>query len=258
MGIHVASVHTPGPPMAANSFLDDLAAVTTATAGGFPEAMLRVWQQTVAADYHSMMRRTEASGVVEIWWPGEGLLSSEHWLVRLFAQLWAAEDPAGTHPSVIAFLRHGPGAYLRSCLEDDATWHQRAHYQLVDKQHGIRDMVSVFLVTQPGTLVVFHAGSRDANFQPAILEPAGQFARVMHPLIMSRGGFVATGSSRVSLLTPREREVLRRVAAGARNAEIATDLGISPLTVRKHLENVFAKLSVDNRTAAAAMLRVAE
>lgn len=244
--------------MAADDLLDGLAAVTTASDYAFPEAMLRVWRQTVAADYYSMMRRTEVSGVVEIWWPGEGLLKSDHWLVRLFAQLWAAEDPAGTHPSVIAFLRHGPGAYLRSCLEDEATWQGRQHYQLVDKQNGIRDMISVFLVTHPGTLVVFHAGSRGENFQPAILGPANQFARVMHALLMSRGGFVATGSNRVSLLTPRELDVLRLVAAGARNAEIATQLGISPLTVRKHLENVFAKLSVDNRTAAAAMLLAVE
>ncbi len=247
-----------GVLMAVNPLLDDLAAVTTANEAALPEALLRAWRQTVPADYHSMMRRTEASGVIEIWWPGEGLLTSGHWLVRLFAQLWAAEDPAGTHPSVIAFLRQGPGAYLRSALEDEATWQKRAHYQIVDKQHGIRDMVSVFIVTRPGTLVVFHAGSREANFDPAILEPAGQFGRVVQPLIMMRGGFVAQGGNRVALLTPRERQILRIVAAGKRNTEIATELGISPLTVRKHLENLFAKLSVDNRTAAAAMFRQAE
>jgi DNA-binding CsgD family transcriptional regulator len=48
--------------------------------------------------------------------------------------------------------------------------------------------------------------------------------------------------------------VLERVAAGERKAEIAASLGISPLTIRKHLENEFAKLGVENRTAAAAMM----
>lgn len=241
--------------MTAQNVLQGLAAVAEASAEGLPEAVLRVWQQTVPADYHSMMRRTEASGIIEMWWPGEGLLGSDHWLVRLFAQLWAAEDPAGTHPSVIAFLEHGPGAYLRSGLEPDEVWQQRPHYKIVDSQHGIRDMVSVFIVTRPGTLVVCHAGSKGDHFNPAVLGPAGQFGRVMHPLLMQRGGFVAANENRIGCLTERERQVLERVAAGERNAEIAASLGISPLTVRKHLENVFAKLGVENRTAAAAMLR---
>lgn len=241
--------------MKARDVLELLAAVTTATDDALPEAMLRAWLQAVPADYHSMMRRTESSGIVDIWWPGEGLLGSDHWLVRLFAKLWAAENPAGTHPSVIAFLEHGPGAYLRSLLEDEATWQQRPHYQIVDSQHGIHDMVSVFLETRPGTLVVFHAGSRNGNLDPTVVAPANQFARVMHGLLMQRGGFVAKSEDRIGRLTPRELEVLRLVAEGTKNATIAAGLGISPQTVRKHLENIFAKLSVDNRTAAAAMLR---
>lgn len=241
--------------MTGRDVLEMLAAVTTASDDTLPDAMLRVWQQAVPADYHSMMRRTESSGIVDIWRPGEGLLGSDHWLVGLFAKLWASEDPAGTHPSVIAFLEHGPGAYLRSLLEDEETWRKRPHYQIVDSQHGIHDMVSVFLVTRPGTLVVFHAGSRSGNFDPAVLEPARRFAQVIHGLLMHRGGFVAKSEDRLARLTPREREVLKLVAEGAKNAAIAAGLGISPQTVRKHLENIFAKLCVDNRTAAAAMLK---
>ena len=56
-------------------------------------------------------------------------------------------------------------------------------------------------------------------------------------------------------LTPREREVLALVADGKTNAEIARQLWISPGTVRRHLENVFAKLGVHTRTAAVARLR---
>jgi DNA-binding CsgD family transcriptional regulator len=53
-------------------------------------------------------------------------------------------------------------------------------------------------------------------------------------------------------LTEREREVLALVAKGKTNAEIAETLWITPSTVRKHLENVYAKLGVRTRTAAAA------
>jgi DNA-binding CsgD family transcriptional regulator len=53
-------------------------------------------------------------------------------------------------------------------------------------------------------------------------------------------------------LTPRERQVLSWVARGKTNAEIARLLWLSPSTVRKHLENVYAKLGVNTRTAAVA------
>ena len=53
-------------------------------------------------------------------------------------------------------------------------------------------------------------------------------------------------------LTAREREVLAWVARGKTNAEIAHLLWLAPSTVRKHLENVYAKLGVSTRTAAVA------
>jgi DNA-binding CsgD family transcriptional regulator len=53
-------------------------------------------------------------------------------------------------------------------------------------------------------------------------------------------------------LTPRELEVMRWVERGQTNAEIAAVLSISPGTVRKHIEHVFAKLEVHTRTAAVA------
>jgi len=56
-------------------------------------------------------------------------------------------------------------------------------------------------------------------------------------------------------LTQREAEVIGLAAEGRTNREIACLLGISPLTVRKHLENAYPKLGVGNRTAAAARLR---
>jgi len=52
-------------------------------------------------------------------------------------------------------------------------------------------------------------------------------------------------------LTAREVEVLALVAAGRSNREIADDLALSQKTVARHLENIFAKLDVSSRTAAA-------
>jgi DNA-binding CsgD family transcriptional regulator len=53
-------------------------------------------------------------------------------------------------------------------------------------------------------------------------------------------------------LTGRELQIVAWVARGKTNAQIAELLWISPTTVRKHLENVYAKLGVRTRTAAAA------
>ena len=54
-------------------------------------------------------------------------------------------------------------------------------------------------------------------------------------------------------VTQREAEVLLWLSRGKSNWEIATILTIKPRTINKHLEQIFKKLSVDNRTAAAAL-----
>jgi DNA-binding CsgD family transcriptional regulator len=53
-------------------------------------------------------------------------------------------------------------------------------------------------------------------------------------------------------LTLRELEVLRLVAAGKSNRDIAAALVISDHTARRHLQNIFAKLGVSSRAAATA------
>jgi len=50
-------------------------------------------------------------------------------------------------------------------------------------------------------------------------------------------------------LSPREIEVLRRVSLGESNKEAALRLGISPSTVRTHLESIFRKLGCKSRAA---------
>ncbi len=68
--------------------------------------------------------------------------------------------------------------------------------------------------------------------------------------VPAAGGAAAT--SRPAHLTDREREVLRLVARGETDTEIATHLTLSAHTVHRHIANIRTKLGVPSRTAAAA------
>ena len=60
------------------------------------------------------------------------------------------------------------------------------------------------------------------------------------------------GRTPLAQVTPREREVLRRVAEGLTNRQIAERLVVSEHTVHRHVTNILRKLELPSRTAAAA------
>jgi len=62
----------------------------------------------------------------------------------------------------------------------------------------------------------------------------------------------ARSAEAVTVLTPRELEVLKLVAQGLSNADIAQRLVLSEHTVHRHLANILRKLSLSSRAAAAA------
>ena len=75
-------------------------------------------------------------------------------------------------------------------------------------------------------------------------------AELLRPSLQAAEIAVRRASARAAL-TPREREVLDLVAAGATNAAVAEALVVSPGTVKKHLDNIYAKLGVRSRIGAA-------
>jgi two-component system nitrate/nitrite response regulator NarL len=59
--------------------------------------------------------------------------------------------------------------------------------------------------------------------------------------------------SDAAALSRREKEILQKVAYGATTKEVAQDLGISPHTVKTHLERIFEKLGANDRAQAVAI-----
>jgi DNA-binding CsgD family transcriptional regulator len=70
--------------------------------------------------------------------------------------------------------------------------------------------------------------------------------------IALRERFDIPGTFASARLTPRERDVLTLVATGLSNTQIGLRLGISARTVNKHLEHIFTKTGLSNRTQVAA------
>jgi DNA-binding NarL/FixJ family response regulator len=81
----------------------------------------------------------------------------------------------------------------------------------------------------------------DALLSPSVTRRVvGQFAH--RPVAAA-----AAGGDRTAVLTEREREVVRLVATGLSNEDIARELVISPLTAKTHITRAIAKLGVRDR-----------
>ena len=92
------------------------------------------------------------------------------------------------------------------------------------------------------------AAGRALSLERATAEAASLLAALATPVAADRPDDSATHAS----LTPREREVLRLLAAGRTDRAIAAALSVSPHTASTHVRNILAKLGAESRTAAAA------
>jgi ATP/maltotriose-dependent transcriptional regulator MalT len=88
----------------------------------------------------------------------------------------------------------------------------------------------------------------------AVLDLVGPHLGRIEAMTQLRHAVGISGSDELGGLTARERDILELVAVGLTNAAIAERLWVSPATVKKHLENIYAKLGVANRAAAVARI----
>jgi DNA-binding CsgD family transcriptional regulator len=131
-------------------------------------------------------------------------------------------------------------------------WHSTAHYAENVGPAGLEHKLQVCLPAGPGL------GGHGRSVQLAFWRERGPdfSARDRALLALLRPHLYQayldaerrrTGPPR---LTRRQWELLRLVADGYTNSQIGTRLGVSEGTVRKHLENIYARLQVSSRTAA--------
>ena len=97
-------------------------------------------------------------------------------------------------------------------------------------------------------------GADDYLVKPAKVDDLLEAIAARLDRAQQRGGFTTDFSSATPLeklgLSAREAEILLWVAQGKSNYEVSVILNISAATVKKHLENIYAKLGVENRNSA--------
>jgi DNA-binding NarL/FixJ family response regulator len=100
---------------------------------------------------------------------------------------------------------------------------------------------------------VLRAGARGYLLKGAALAEIEHAIRAVargERYLDSRIALRVAALSNAPRLSPREREVLRLIAAGRSNKEIATELGVTERTVKFHVTAIFNKLGAENRASA--------
>lgn len=155
---------------------------------------------------------------------------------------------------------------MRMCdLIDDRALHRLAIYNDYLHLWGIEQAVELPLPAPMGQDRFLFLASSDRRFtvrDRAVLDTLRPHlvrlernAAYRRSAVNAFGGDGPSSLEVISLgLTKRESEILALVAAGGTNAQIARQLWVSPGTIRTHLEHIYTKLEVSNRTSAVARL----
>jgi DNA-binding CsgD family transcriptional regulator len=132
-------------------------------------------------------------------------------------------------------------------------WHSTGMYQDCCRPYGIEHELMLSLPAAPGWM----AGPGPSIRLVLVRGPGPDFSGRHHDLLTVlrphlHQAYLDAERQRhpVPRLTPRQYELLRLVAAGHTNTQIARRLGIAEGTVRTHLENIYRLLQVSSRAAA--------
>ena len=168
-----------------------------------------------------------------------------------------------THP-LVRYHAHERGLHAHRISDSlpEAEFRNSALYDEYYRAIGIGHAVALPVHVDDGWLVSFVLNRSGIDFsdrERALLDrvrrPLAQLFRQTRTL--QQHAPLRPAPARLAplpQLTARECDVMRWVGAGKTDRDIADILGISPRTVHKHLQRVYAKLGVETRTAAAMRL----
>ena len=146
---------------------------------------------------------------------------------------YVAEPPAVRRKREYPVLRElgGPGSYVHTPYGVRTIWHDPLLFNTLRLNWEVLAMMRLDGVCEREEVASFVACTFSERVTPA--------SRAIRRLPARRP-------------TRRETEVLRLVAAGKTNPEIAAELTVSRNTVKRHLDNLFAKLGLSSRAEATA------
>jgi DNA-binding CsgD family transcriptional regulator len=172
------------------------------------------------------------------------------------------DDEDGEDPNIGAFWEHYrdclPCSYpdrtddLRSVLRisdfySARQWHATGMYRDYFRPAGLDHELMLCLPGAPGRtvrLLFFRGPGQDFSERDRAL------LALLRPHLLEAYADAELRRRGIPALTARQWDLLRLVAAGYTNSQIARRLGLSEATVRKHLENIYTRLRVSSRTAA--------
>jgi transcriptional regulator EpsA len=218
------------------------------------------------------------NGEVQHFLPHEILLSAwgdfANWDLRLdlTSALPGVRTGELAHCLVDSFIRHAYERWvdaarqpvlMKAAVADAALngCHCRIHEALRSMSsvlvHGVHDKRSgrdsLFIALNCGS---FTKGRSILRFisvlDPLFAQVDAAFRRVPAFPLAAATAALRRGGSNVLELSAREVEVLEAMCRGKTNLDIATALDISPFTVKNHVQRIFRKIGVTNRTQAAA------
>jgi HD-GYP domain-containing protein (c-di-GMP phosphodiesterase class II) len=205
-----------------------------------PGALPRV---RIAALLHDLGTVSVPNGI----WDKPGPLNAMEWeRVRLhgyYTQRILAQTPLLADVAVIAGAHHE--------RLDAGGYHRAATAQMLDRDARLIAAADVYQAMREARA---HrpALTQDAAAAALATEAReGRLCRRAVDAVLGAAGLPKPERSLPAGLTPREVEVLIHLARGSTNKEIATSLGIAVRTANHHIENIYGKLDVTTRAAAA-------
>lgn len=150
------------------------------------------------------------------------------------------------HPLIRYYAAGDRSARRLSDATNLRAFHDLGLYCEFFRPLGLEHQLTLGLTGSPGCLIGISLDRARRDFDDDEL----LLATLLRPHL-EVGELTVTRAAARAALTSREREVLDLVATGASNAAVAEALVVSPGTVKKHLDNIYAKLGVSSRIAAA-------